>query len=841
MSNAPFMSGRRVVAAACVFAAVAFAAHEVSLWALPRLIMHKVSTRLLDKGQGVVLPPLASESSREVVMPSPDLLYAICRVDLSSADAVIQLAPASKDYWSIALYDGNSDNFHVLNDRQAQGLPVSIRIQANGGAKTGASSKANAANDTAASSDNATSPSVFEQTVQAPGQTALVLMRLLVRDRSEAVLSALEKDRATFRCESVSKAGNASVPASPGSFTNNVATTNAATADKLSAGADAASLDLANRGLIARPSGQVKDAKGKLIWDYDSFDFLQGAAPATVNASLWRQALLNNRTGLFKVSEGIWQLRGFDLANMTLIEGKTGWIVVDPLTTRETATAAIAFARQHLGNKSVSAVIFTHSHVDHFGGVLGVISQDDAKSGRIPVVAPAGFMEEVTSENVMVGMAMARRSMYMYGSQLPRDASGLVDNGLGKAVAYGSFGIVEPNRIIEKRVEELTLDGRRFVFHNVPGSEAPSEFVFHLPDLRAFGGAELFGMTLHNLYTLRGAKVRDALKWSRYMDEMLAYAERSDVMFNQHNWPVWGRDAIVEHMTLQRDVYRYLHDQTVRMMNAGFTSAEISEQIKLPPELDSHLGTRGYYGTVRHNIKGIYQFYLGWYDAHPSNLNPLPPVEAANRYVELAGGIDAVIAKMRSAQQAGEHRWVAELGKHAVFAEPDNKQARELLATSFEKMGFAAEATTWRNAYLTGALELRQGSPKTGLDRSNFLDMLMYTPIERFLESMAAAINPERAAGLQLRINLVFTDTRETYALHLRRSILNHEKVDAAPPADATLRLTKSFFIEMLTGQAGGAALLTSSQTKIDGSVVKLGQFFRLLDKPDGLFNIVTP
>lgn len=817
----------RLVLSIGVFALVAVGAHALSLWAVPRGILHRMVTQVVPAVDTVVSPRLADAQWRSVVMPSPDLLYALCRVRLKAQgsggaapveEAVIEAAPASRDYWSIALYDMNSDNFFVLNDRQAQGQRVRLRI---------ATRHAGGERD--------------EQRILAPGEEVLVIMRLLVRDSKAETLAQLEKDRATLRCMSAGNSPPSSAMATDvGGRGDLSGATDKEQVAPAQPGVDAASLALAERGFIARPSGQVRDEQGRVIWDYDSFDFLRGAAPDTVNASLWRQALLNNRTGLFKVTEGIWQLRGFDLANMTLIRGKSGWIVVDPLTTRETAQAAFAFARRHLGDHPVSAVIFTHSHVDHFGGVLGVVNEADVASGRIPVVAPVGFMEEATSENVMVGMAMARRSAFMCGSHLKRDPKGLVDNGLGKAVAYGHFGILQPTRLIEQPTETLNIDGVRFVFHNVPGSEAPAEFVFHLPDLRAFCGAELFAQTLHNIYTLRGAKVRDALKWSRYMDDMQVYAQGSDVLFNQHNWPVWGREAIVEHIRLQRDVYRYLHDQTVRLMNQGYTASEIAEQMRLPPELDAHLGTRGYYGTVRHNVKGIYQFYLGWYDGHPANLNPLPPVEVARRYVELAGGRDAAVQALQKAHQQRDHRWVAELGKHVVYAFPDHSQARQILADSLEQLGFDAEAATWRNVYLTGAKELREGAPQSGVDRRNFLDLLQRTPLERFFESMAAALNPERSAGVNLRINFVFTDTGERYSLEVKRQILNHTRVEQLPAADATLKLTRAFFLDMLLGEAGGVRLLTSSQTSIEGSAVKLAQFFRLLDKPEGQFVIMS-
>jgi alkyl sulfatase BDS1-like metallo-beta-lactamase superfamily hydrolase len=603
---------------------------------------------------------------------------------------------------------------------------------------------------------------------------------------------------------------------------------------------DPASFADAQRGFIAAPKGQVKDEAGNVIWDYDAFGFVNGAAPATVNPSLWRQALLNNRIGLFKVHDRIWQLRGFDLANITLIEGQTGWIVVDTLTARETAAAAMAFARQHLGDKPVSAVIFTHSHVDHFGGALGVIPAEEAKARGVPVVAPAGFMEEATSENLMMGVAMGRRSMYMYGSRLPRDANGLVDTGLGKAVAYGRVGILAPTVVVDQPQQELVIDGLRFVFHNVPGSEAPAEFTFYLPELRAFCGAELMSHTLHNLYTLRGAKVRDALKWAGYLDASLAHAAQAEVLFNQHHWPVWGRARIDDFIVKQRDVYRYIHDQTVRQMNAGLTGPEIADTMTLPKALQDHLNVRGYYGTVRHNVRAVYQFYLGWFDAHPANLDVLPPVEAGKRYVALAGGVDKVVAAAQQAFDAGEFRWAAELLKHAVYADPKNQAASELMARSFEQMGYMAESAPWRNFYLTGALELRKGPPAQGIPSSALLDMLQHTPIERFLEAMAANLNGPKAADSNLKINLVFTDLGESYVLQLGNGVLHHRRAPPAADANATLQLTKPFFLQMMTGGAGAKDLLMSDQTKIDGSALDLGRFFALLTKAPGNFPIVT-
>ncbi len=596
----------------------------------------------------------------------------------------------------------------------------------------------------------------------------------------------------------------------------------------------------ARRGFIAAPEGQIHDANGEVIWDFEAFDFVAGDAPPTVHPSLWRQALLNNQIGLFEVTDGIWQLRGFDLANMTLIEGASGYIVVDALTSKETAAAALAFARRHLGDRLVSALVFTHSHADHFGGALGVISAEEARERAIPIIAPAGFMAEATSENLMMGVAMGRRAGYMYGRRLPRDARGLVDTGLGKAVAFGSIGILPPTIEITEPTEEHVVDGVRFVFHNVPETEAPAEFVFALPDLRAFCGAELMSHTLHNLYTLRGAKVRDGLRWAAYLDRSLAWAGDAEVLFNQHHWPVWGRARIAEFVRMQRDSYKYIHDQTVRLMNAGLTAGEIAETLELPAALHAHLNVRGYYGTVRHNVKAVYQYYLGWYDAHPSNLDPLPAVDGARRWVALAGGSAPAVAAARAAYEAGDFRWAAQVLREVVLADPGHAEARELLARSFEQLGYLAESAPWRNVYLSGALELREGPPEAGVSRATLADLLRHAPVERFLEAMAAAIDGPRAAEQDLVINLTLGDLGRTWVLRLSNGVLLHAEGAPDAAADASLTLTHDLFVQLMTGQAGAAYLLLGADADIDGSRIALGRFFGLIERADGTFPIVT-
>ncbi len=597
----------------------------------------------------------------------------------------------------------------------------------------------------------------------------------------------------------------------------------------------------ARRGLIARPEGKILSADGSTVLiDFDAYKFVDGKAPPTVNPSLWRHAVLNAQIGLFKVTDGIWQLRGFDISNMTLIEGKTGFIVVDPLTARESASAALAFARKHLGDKPVSGIVFTHSHVDHFGGALGVASAQEVAQRSIPIIAPAGFIEEATSENVLVGTAIARRSMYQFGKNLERSPKGNVDTGLGKNVAYGAIGVLMPTQLITAPEQELVIDGVRFVFHNVPGAEAPAELTFSIPDKKAYGGAENLAQTMHNLLPVRGANVRDSLQWSTYLQEAIDNLGDAEVYFGQHNWPVWGNARIVDFITKHRDVYKYTHDQTVRLINAGYTPREIAELVKLPPSLASFFGARGYYGDLRHNVKAVYQFYLGAYDGNPANLNPLPPQESAQRWLDLIGGADKAVAAAQTAYDQGDYRWAAELLNHAVFGAPEHKGAKELLARTYEQMGYMAEAATWRNSYLTAAMELREGPPQKGIDRSFVIDMLQQTPIERFLEAMAAGLDGPAADGKNLKVNLVLTDIEESYVLWIENAVLHFKQAAPATDANATLTLTKPIFIKMMTGTAGVQDTLLSDDLEVDGSQIDLVRFFTLIDKAPGTFAIVT-
>ena len=596
----------------------------------------------------------------------------------------------------------------------------------------------------------------------------------------------------------------------------------------------------ASRGFIARPTGQLLGADGRVLEDFDAFQFEAGPAPPTVNPSLWRHAQLDAKAGLFKVTDGVFQLRGFDLANMTLVEGRTGWIVVDPLTCRESAATALAFARKHLGDRPVSAV-FTHSHMDHFGGIFGVLGPREAADRKVPVVASEGFMEEATSENVLAGPAMGRRSAYQFGKNLPRTALGNVDTGLGKGVAYGHYGILAPTRLVKLPTEEVSLDGVRFVFHNVPGAEAPAELTFALPERKVYCGAENLVQTMHNLLPVRGAKVRDALRWSTYMQLALDQLGDAEVCISQHNWPIWGQDRIREFITMHRDVYKYIHDQTVRLINAGATPDEIASTLKLPASLAAYPGARGYYGDLRQNARAVYQFYMGFYDGNPAHLDRLPPKDLGRRYVEAMGGADATVALARKAFDQGDYRWAVELLNHVALGQSGHQGARDLLARAYDQLGYQSESATWRNSYLTAAQELRNGPPRQGVDRKDFIDMLMQTPVERFLEAMAAGLDGPAAEGKRLKINLVLTDTRETFVLWIENAVLHFKPAAPAADAQATLTLTKALFIRMMAGTAGVKDTLLSSQLQVQGSRIDLVRFFTLIDKAPGTFPIVTP
>jgi alkyl sulfatase BDS1-like metallo-beta-lactamase superfamily hydrolase len=603
---------------------------------------------------------------------------------------------------------------------------------------------------------------------------------------------------------------------------------------------DAADFEDARRGLVASDPGmEIATASGR-VFSQRQFGFVEGDAPPSVNPSLWRQAKLNGMHGLFQVTEGVYQVRGYDVSNMTWIRGRTGWIVVDPLTSLESATAAHALARKHLGGDPVVAVIFTHSHIDHVGGVRAVLPDGSADGVRI--VAPRRFVEEMTSENVLAGTAMGRRAGFQFGTNLPIGPRGYVDTGLGKTPLAGTTTFALPTDLVDRTPQELELDGVPFVFQYTPESEAPAELAFYLPASKAYCGAEIVNRTMHNLYTLRGAKVRDALRWSGYVDDAIHRFPDLEVVFTSHNWPVFGNERAIAFLKGQRDTYRYIHDQTLRLANRGATPREIAEQLELPPQLARVFANRGYYGTLRHNAKAVYQFYFGWYDGNPANLDPLPPAELGARYVAALGGAAAVKEQARAAFERAEYRWAATLLDHLVFAEPGDAEAKALLARTYEQLGYQAESGVWRSVYLTGANELRRGAPDSGGLENRFAgDLLARIPLELFFAAMATRVDGPKAAAQEITLNFVFTDAGETHVLELENGVLHHRQGEADPDAAATVSLTRDLFLRLGTGAVGLRELVFSDDLAVDGSRTALLQFFGMLDAPDPNFAIVTP
>ncbi|MGC5168068.1 alkyl/aryl-sulfatase [Luteimicrobium sp. DT211] len=604
---------------------------------------------------------------------------------------------------------------------------------------------------------------------------------------------------------------------------------------------DTQDFDDARRGLLGRREpNAITDADGTVVWDNDTYDFLQGDAPDTVNPSLWRQSRLNAIQGLFEVVPGIYQVRGFDLSNVTFIEGDTGVLVLDPLVTEETAAAALALYREHRGDRPVTGVLYTHPHVDHFGGVRGITTQEDIDAGRVPIIAPAEFTEHAASENVYAGTAMARRSAYMFGAALARGPQGQVGTGLSQTVATGNITLIHPTLDITETGQEEIVDGVRMIFQMAPGTEAPAEFLVYFPDRKALCAAEDATHTLHNLLTLRGALVRDAHAWSNYLTETLdLWGDEVEAVFASHHWPTWGNERIVEFLALQRDLYAYLHDQTLRLLNKGFTGPEIAEQIVLPPALENAWHARGYYGSVSHNVKAIYQRYMGWYDGNPAHLWQHPPVEQGKRYVKLAGGVDAVVANAQEAFDGGDFRWAAEVLSHAVFAEPDHAAARDLLADTLEQLGYGAENGVWRNIYLSGATELRSGKFGTPTVSASPDVISALTP-EMLFDAIAIQVNGPEAWDEQLTIGVVLTDTDARYRLSLANGALTYSSAAQSGDADVTLTATSRALPALATGGLSADGLAQAG-IQVAGDASVLSRLAGVLDPGDPDFSIVTP
>ncbi len=601
--------------------------------------------------------------------------------------------------------------------------------------------------------------------------------------------------------------------------------------------------ELAARGFVATLADPIiRAADGSVVMDLSAYDFAKGAAPTTANPSLWRHLALLRQHGLFKVAPGIWQVRGFDISVMSIIEGKTGYIIVDPLTTSEAAAAAMELVRKHVGDKPVLAVIYTHSHADHFGGVKGVISQADVTAGKVQILAPAGFMDEAVSENLTAGPAMSRRAILQFGRTLPTGPTGQAGAGIGTRVANGTLTLIAPTRSIERTGEIVTLDGVRFEFQVTPATEAPAEMNFFLPDMGALCLAENANVTMHNILPPRGALVRDARAWAGYLTEsQRLYGARTTVLFTSHGWPRLGKDEIGRFIASHRDAYKYLHDQSVRLMNKGFNASEIAEQIALPDVLAKEWYNRGYYGTMRHNAKAVYQRYLGWYDANPANLNGWPPEEAGKRYVAAMGGAKAALKIAQTAFDGGDYRWSSEVASRIVFANKDDAAARELLARSFEQLGYQAEGMLWRNMYLTGAQEARV-TPTEPLRTTVAADFIAATETRQLFELLAIRVDPVRAAGKDVAVAFVFPERKERTRITLRNAVMVQE-ASVDDPVQATVTMPRAAFLAMLFGGKSPLEFIQAGVLKIDGDITALQALTSSLDAaaPAAPFGIVTP
>ncbi|MDJ0917437.1 MAG: alkyl sulfatase dimerization domain-containing protein [Woeseiaceae bacterium] len=606
---------------------------------------------------------------------------------------------------------------------------------------------------------------------------------------------------------------------------------------------DTRDFENARRGFIASlATGKVLTADGKVSYDTTQFDFLEGDAPDTVNPSFWRQSKLNAMDGLYEVGEGIYQVRGIDLANMSFIRGETGWIVIDPLTMVEPAQAGLALLREHVEDLPVSAVIITHSHADHFGGVRGVISEQEIEARGVDVVAPEGFFDASVNENLMAGNHMTRRAMYMFGNLLPKSAEGSVGSGLGTTTAVGTLTIIEPTIEITETLTELTVDGVDMVFMNTPGAEAPAELMFYMPDKKAFCQAEIINQTLHNLLTLRGAEVRSGLLWSKYIHQALElFGDEVEISFGSHHWPTWGNEEIIHFWKVQRDTYRYIHDEVLRLANHGYTLHEVGDAVTLPDSLAREFENRDYYGTVNHNAKAQYQLYFGYFTGNPAMLFELPPEQAGVKFVEYMGGADNVIEKAQKDFDTGEYRWAATALNHVVFAEPENMTARRLLANVYTQLGYQSESGPWRNFYLTGAKELREGVQALPVPNTMSGDIVRNLDLEAYLDFLAVSLNHPEAAGRVITLNYVLPDRGEEFVLYIENGVLNYTLGKQADDADATVTIDRQVLDNINLGATTIVDAIQAGDVTVDGDSAKFMEFLGLLDRFDLWFNIVTP
>ena len=601
----------------------------------------------------------------------------------------------------------------------------------------------------------------------------------------------------------------------------------------------------AHKGFIAPlPSELTKGKQGNVVWDPQQYAFIKEGekAPDTVNPSLWRQSQLINIGGLFQVTDGVYQIRNLDLSNMTIMEGKEGITVIDPLVSAETAKVGMDLYYKNRGKRPVVAVIYTHSHVDHYGGVRGVIDDADVKSGKVKVYAPAGFMKEAVSENIMAGNAMSRRASYMYGNLLKPDAKGQVGAGLGTTTSAGTVTLIEPTNYITHTGQKEVIDGLTYDFMMAPGSEAPSEMLWYVEEKGMIEAAEDVTHTLHNTYSLRGAKIRDPLAWSKYINDVIGrWGGKANIIIAQHHWPTWGNENVVKLMKSQRDMYRYINDQTLRMANQGLTRDEIAANFKLPSGLEKSWASRGYYGSVSHDVKATYVFYLGWFNGNPATLNELPPVDAAKKYVDYMGGADAIMQKAKTDYAQGNYRWVAQVTNNIVFADPSNKEARNLEADALEQMGYQAESGPWRNFYLTGAQELRNGVVKGATPNTASPDTVKAMSPEMFFDYLAVHINGEKAANAQAVFNVDLGADGGKYKLELENGVLNHSADAQASNADASITLNRATLNKIILKEESLKQAEEKGDVQISGNHAKLDEFLGYLDSFDFWFNMVTP
>ena len=612
---------------------------------------------------------------------------------------------------------------------------------------------------------------------------------------------------------------------------------------------DPKDLERVRRGYIAsRQDGPIVDGKGRKVVDFEAYEFLRDGrdTPDTVNPNLWRHATLNAHHGLFEIAAGAWQVRGYDISNITFIKGATGWVVIDPLTTAETARASLALITQHVGERPVTAVIYTHSHVDHFGGVLGVTSLADVEAGRCRIIAPAGFLHEAIAENVIAGPAMGRRATYQFGPLLSAGPRGHVDCGLGNSVPMGAPGLLAPTEDITFTGEELVVDGVRVVFQLTPETEAPAEMNFFFPDFGWLCMAENCSHTMHNLVPIRGAQVRNSLSWSKYLNESIEmFGAKTEILFTSHNWPRWGTQDVREFLILQRDLYRWMHDQTMRFANHGMTALEIAEHLRLPDEFLAQEHTRGFYGDLVHNVKAVYQRYLSWYDGNPANLYRLPPTEVGARYVALAGGAEALLQSARTAFDDGDYRWVVELVNHLVFAEPSNEHARNLQADALEQLGYQSESSTFRNAYLMGAKELRDGPPPQVEATMRARGLILAMTIEQVFDALAVRLNSETVGGNAIAVNWLFTDmvgtADERWVLGISNRTMFSVRGRHESAAAVTVSISRALLLDVISQATSFVDEIGKGTIKLDGDASALMTIFGNLDRFATGFAIVEP